>query len=231
MINDLFVFASHDASLKVELKNGNIKEFVIPLNMQLQTYLSIMANLDLMEKSENGNEQIVLLANAVFYVLHDKRLDIDWIIENISIENMQSIIAEVTNAINKLLENEIFELPKIEVKRKSSSGKKDESEKKRATIENLYKQLEGKINNSVLDDIAMLITKTNNSYWDVVRMPILVYRDLVKIIMIDTLKQDDDYHLAWLEYEKKKLNKEQIKTIKKSSPKKASLEEIARYFS
>ena len=190
-----------------------------------------MANLDLMEKSENGNEQIVLLANAVFYILHDKRLDIDWIIENISIENMQSIIAEVTNAINKLLENEIFELPKIEVKRKSSSGKKDESEKKRATIESLYRQLEGKINNSVLDDIAMLILKTNNSYWDVVRMPILVYRDLVKIIMIDTLKQDDDYHIAWLENEKKKVNKEQLKTITESSPKKASLEEIARYFS
>ena len=77
----------------------------------------------------------------------------------------------------------------------------------------------------------MLILKTNNSYWDVVRMSILVYRDLVKIIMIDSLKQDDDYHIAWLENEKKKVNKEQLKTITESSPKKASLEEIAKYFS
>ena len=52
-----------------------------------------------------------------------------------------------------------------------------------------------------MDEVAFLTTKTSNSYKDIMDMPILVFKDLIKTVILQELRTDDDYNLAYLKNE------------------------------
>jgi hypothetical protein len=74
--------------------------------------------------------------------------------------------------------------------------------------------------------------KTSNTYKDIMDMPILAFRAIVKSIIINEMRTDDDYNLAYLNYELNKY-KEDInsgKAVISTSPKGANLKELKRFF-
>ena len=68
----------------------------------------------------------------------------------------------------------------------------------------MTKILNGKQDVVLMDDITLVMTETNNSYSDIMRMPILIFKDLVRTIIVNNKRTNDDYNLAYLknEYEK-----------------------------
>jgi len=45
------------------------------------------------------------------------------------------------------------------------------------------------------------MTKTNNSFSEIMKMPILIFKDIVKTVIVNENRTDDDYNLAFLRYE------------------------------
>lgn len=76
--------------------------------------------------------------------------------------------------------------------------------------------------------------KTANTYKNIMDMPILAFRAIVKSIIINEMRaNDDDYNLAYLNHEINKYNEElnSGKAVISTSPKGANLKELKQFFS
>jgi len=214
MINDIAAFLDYKRKLNVDLvgNNGN-RDFPIALNIPTGLYYKTLAEITALKDSTNAEFQIDTIASIVsdFLSLDNNNISIDWVIENISTENQLEIITKLMEAINDILKNECFVIPDLEVKKESE---KSEDARKREQIKNEIQRLNeivsGKFVN-LMDDISVIVTKTSNSYKDVMDMPIFIFKDLVKTVVINELRNDDDFNLAYLKDIMKKLNVEYSK--------------------
>lgn len=229
MTNDYYVLLKHAVELSVNLRNGEEINFYIDLNMRTGDYLRVIAETEQLTQQESDIARINNLCNAVFFIIKNsnRKITPQWIADNITITDQQEILLQVTNEIYKLLSKQELQVPDIKVKRKT--GNKDESEKTREEIHKIYALLEGRIKSNILDDVAILMTKTHNSYEQIMRMPILVFRDLVKIISINEFKNNDDWHLAYLKQLESEARKElQNEAITSSMPKQVIKADLKR---
>lgn len=206
MTNDYFVLDDHKRTLRVPLIDGTEHTFIINLNMLTGDYLRMIAHLESIAESENDGDRFVHLSHAVFFILRfcQKYINPEWIRKNISINSQSEIILQVNDQLTELLKSDAFAIPTLRVRKKQNKEDK-ENAKKQEDIKRNYELLKSKIKNNLLDDVALLMTKTNNSYQDIMHMPILVFKDLATIISINELKQDIDWHLAYTEQLKQKL--------------------------
>jgi len=209
MTNDYFVLDDHKRTLRVPLIDGTEHTFIINLNMLTGDYLRMIAHLESITESENDGDRFVHLSHAVFFILRScqKSINPEWIQRNITINSQSEIILQVNDQLTDLLQGDAFAIPTLTVRKKQNKEDK-ENAKKQEDIKRNHELLKGKIKNNLLDDVALLMTKTNNSYQDIMHMPILVFKDIATIISINELKQDIDWHLAYTEYLKQKLKVE-----------------------
>ena len=74
---------------------------------------------------------------------------------------------------------------------------------------------------NLIDDIAILSNKTSNSFSEIMAMPIFVFRDIVRSVILSELRTDDDYNIAYLSYLKfKYITDDKIPKKKKGMSKK-----------
>ena len=128
-----------------------------------------------------------------------------------------------------------MQIPNIKVKEKPNKTKyeKERADKKKK-IEQANNLLSKKQEIYLIDDITLVMMKTANTYKNIMDMPILAFRAIVKSIIINEMRaNDDDYNLAYLNHEINKYNEElnSGKAVISTSPKGANLKELKQFFS
>lgn len=221
-IKDKSAFLPHKLTLILDVY-GIKEKIVISLNMNVDTYYTVLCYLSDFEETKNIND----ITEALHYI--NRKFDKKFVVKNLSIENQMKIIEQTMNGINKLLSADYLQIPNIQVKEKPNQTKyeKDRAEKKKK-IEQANQVLSKKQEINLIDDITLVMMKTANTYQDIMDMPILAFRAIVKSIIINEMRTDDDYNLAYLNYELNKY-KEDINSgeaVISTSPKGASLKEL-----
>lgn len=211
-ISDNIAFLEHKKLLEVELLNGSGKaQFIIDINFPVEVYYKILCLIDRLNDNNDNLYRITTFAEIAATILKmgDRTVNAQWVVDNISPENLYDIIEQVLGSIDELLDSDSFKIPEINVKtEKQITPKSDgakERQKKKQEINRLNQLLMGKRAVPLMDDIAIVMAKTSNSYFDIMRMPILIFRDVVKTIVINEQRTNDDYNLAYLKYECEKL--------------------------
>ena len=232
MITDKNAFLPHRKIL--ELRGLNEK-FYINLNMNVGTYYTVMCLFDgYGTVSDNEKIEIILESATNILRLANRKINRNWIKSNIDIQQQSEIVVKVIDGVNELLSADYLQIPNIKVKEKPNQTKyeRDRAEKKKK-IEQANQVLSKKQEINLIDDITLVMMKTANTYQDIMDMPILAFRAIVKSIIINEMRTDDDYNLAYLNYELNKY-KEEInsgKAVIAPSNKGANLKELKRFFS
>lgn len=231
-ITDKSAFLPHKRTLTITLNSGMERTFNISLNMKLDAYYSALCYLSCFEEKQNAND-IVETCTAILHSA-DSKINRSYVIRNIGTETQTEIITQVISGVNELLSAEYLQIPNIEVKEKPTTSKfeKDRAEKK-SKIKSANKLLAKKQEVSLIEDITLVMMKTGNSYFDIMQMPVLVFKNLVKQIIINEMRTDEDYNLAYLNYQLEKYKEElnSGKAVISTSAKGANIKDIKQFFS
>ena len=207
MILDKSAFFEHKKIYTLKTKNKGDSSFVIALNLPVGVYYKILCLLDELKTTEDTT----LRLNATYEIttnilrLHNKRITTQWVADNISFDDQAELIQMVLTEIADLKNS--FELPDIKVDKKIDT-KSDIAKKRKETKEEIARYnhvLREKKELNLMDDITIVMTKTSNTYNDILAMPILAFSDIVRTIILNELRSDDDYNLAYLKYEYKRI--------------------------
>lgn len=210
-IKDCAAFLRHTKILTIALNNGKKKNFEIDYNIKTGNYFNIVCIMDSLKAAENDNERIFLLAEIVNEILQNtkQKITTHWIIENISPENQMEIVNSVFGFIDKALSDDCFRIPEFDYKKDTASNKAAKArEEKKIEIQRLQNTLKSKNEITLMEEIAAIMKETANTYWDIMRMPILIFRDISKTITLINARSDDDYNLAYLKSEVRKYKDE-----------------------
>ena len=231
-IKDKSAFLPHTSILQIKLNSGKTRKFIISLNANVDTYYTVICNLAFFEENQNTN-YIIDTATKILKSA-DRRITRNWVINNISIDNQTEIITQVIGGINDLLGAEYPQIPDIQVNKKQGQSKYEkERAEKQNKIKNASNVLAKKQEINLIEDITLVMMKTGNTYSEIMTMPILIFKNIVKQIIINEMRTDDDYNLAYLNYQLDKY-KEEInsgKAVIAPSNKGANLKELKRFFS
>lgn len=205
-ISDKSAFLENKRVLTVETKQGDSKKFVIALNFPLSVYYKVLCLVDVINHTEDIYYKIESAGNAVTAILKtaDDTIDLTWVLQNIEFQNQLDILSQIIGATDILLDDECLKIPEIEVKENTPTAKNSEAkerQKKKDDIKRLTKLLSGKRTAQLMDEIAIVMTKTHNSYSEIMKMPMLIFKDIVRTVIINENRTDDDYNLAYLRYE------------------------------
>ena len=230
-IKDKSAFLPHTSILQIKLNSGKTRKFIISLNANVDTYYTVICNLAFFEENQNTN-YIIDTATKILKSA-DRRITRNWVINNISIDNQTEIITQVIGGINDLLGAEYLQIPDIQVNKKQGQSKYEkERAEKQNKIKNASNVLAKKQEINLIEDITLVMMKTGNTYSEIMTMPILIFKNIVKQIIINEMRTDDDYNLAYLNYQLDKY-KEEInsgKAVISTSPKGANLKELKQFF-
>lgn len=224
---DSIVFLRCNKDFEIELRNGSNRTFTVALNFSTRLFYEILALTCALEKTEiTDNEKVYTINDITAKLLHTP---IEWVMENIKIENQLSLIEMVSNSLMELLDRDYFKIPDIQIEKEKPNSKNKEATKryeKQNEIERLSKILKKKDSVCFMEEIALILTKTHNTYTEVMAMPILTFKDLEKTIILNELRSDTDYNLAYLKDRANRLQKdlnngEELEIVTKpSAPKK-----------
>lgn len=208
MISDYQAFLENYTDLNIHTQKGDMV-FHIALNVPTGTFYKWVAQFELMNRVSDDLSMFGIVLSIVADILQsdNEKCNADWIMENIPTEYIYEIVTKVITAIQELIQNEVFMIPEIKVDKKEKSTDKANKVRieKRRQIEKLENELTGKVDGNLMNDIALVSEKTANNYFDIMKMPILAFRDLVRTVTIRELRTDDDYNLAYLRDEKRKI--------------------------
>lgn len=203
--------------VSVALNNGDEVTLLIPFNISTRLYFETLAFLD---NAQNENDDIAALKMAeitadlisnVYQVC-----SAEWVIKNLSHETQLALINQVLSFLVEEIKGESLNIPDIRVKRDAPNSKdktaKKQTEKHRK-ISQLTKLLAKRIDGYLMDEIAFITTKTNNTISEIMDMPILFFKALSRSVRLNELRSDDDYNLAYLTHIAEKYRDEIGKSI------------------
>lgn len=230
-IKDKSAFLPHTSIVQIKLISGKTQKYFISLNTNVDTYYTVVCNLAFFEEKQNAN-YIIDTATKILKSA-DRRITRNWVMNNISIDSQMEIITQVIGGINDLLGADYLQIPDIQIDKKSGQSKyeKERAEKK-SKIKSASNQLAKKQEINLMEDITLVMMKTGNTYKDIMKMPILIFKDMVKQIILNEMRTDEDYNLAYLKYELNKYKDElnSGEAVISTSPKGANLKELKRFF-
>lgn len=211
MIIDSLAFFNNKRYITFCTKVGIEKNFTINLNFSTQLYFELISSLDFIRTTDNTVQKVECLYNICAKLLstNNKRITYDYLYTNVDVEIVMDIVTKIADALNELIGNDAFVIPNIKPKQKEPLKDK-ERQQTRENIERLQSHLDGKMDTHLIDDVVIVMEKTGSSFEDVMRMPILIFKDIVRSVVLMDKRQDDDYNLAYLKYEYERL-KEKIK--------------------
>lgn len=206
MIIDSLAFLENKRELIIPLKDGSNRAFSIALNFSTRLYMKMISSLVFIQSVDDIAQRIECLFEICTDILRtaDSSITSAYLAENVEINNVMDIITKISNALKELMDNEAFEIPDIEPKAKEIS-RDAERQKTKEDIERLQGQLKGVQDNHLIDDVVIVMEKTGSCYNDVMNMPILVFRDVLRSVVVADKRQDDNWNLAYLENEYKKV--------------------------
>lgn len=195
-IADKKAFIDHTIKLKIDLTTGGNKIFLIPLNFSVKVYFKIISLLDFFAESNDDFSRQFMLNEMVTEILQlsNSNINLQWVKNNIDIQTQLDLINEIVTAIKALTNDDCFAIPDIEIADTSNR----ERQKIKDDIARYNNILEGKADKYLMEDVAILMAKTANSYTEIMNLPILVYMDMVRTIIVNELRTDDNYNLEYL---------------------------------
>ncbi len=211
MIADYQAFLPHKRLVTVDLRDGRRKQYNLKLNIPTGDYLKIISCFNAIYQTDNETQKEDYLLMCVVTILGESK---DWIINNITIKNQMALVKAVLGYLNEIMSSKAFEIPKINVNtKKINKDDKDarEKAKRQFKMEQMEKQLAEYGDTDLMQDICILTENTSNSYEDILKMPVLAYRALLKTICVNKLNQNEEWHFEWL---KRKTNEIKDKIIK-----------------
>ena len=208
MILDRSAFFEHKKVISLKTINKGDSRFVITLNLPVGVYYHTLCLLDELKNTED----VAIRLDAAYEITtnllrtNNDKITKQWVADNISLDDQTELINYALTEITTL--KSIYEIPEIKVNRKTDTKNQQakERQQKKEDIARLNNSLKGKKELNLMDDISIVMTKTSNTYKDILEMPILVFSDIVRTIVLNELRSDDDYNLAYLQYEYKKVN-------------------------
>lgn len=206
---DSIVFLSCNKDFNIDMKNGSNRTFSVALNFSTELFYKILSIVGAAEEKEINDIEKVNTVNCIFAEL--VKCSVEWAIENVGFESQLKLIESVLNSLTGLFDKEFLQIPDIKPEKEKPNSKNKEAKKrydKQQKIEDLQRQLKNKDNTFLMDEIALILTKTNNTYSEIMKMPILVFKDLAKTIILNELRSDTDYNLAYLRHRANKLQKD-----------------------
>ncbi len=231
MLADYIAFQKHKRLLTVELVNGGNQDYVIALNFSTGKYFEIISNVCAIEKTDNEYNKVQLLIDSVSLIMQevDVNYNPDWVAKNISVKNQQDLLTRVIGAIDEIMGNDIFKIPNIQLNTKTRAVNKNDKaaqkrERERVQIEEMSKRLAQYKDGALMDDITIVMANTANSFNDVMQMPILAYRLLLKTICVNRLSENDEWKFEYLKSQTrdltKKINSGEIASVDNAPTKK-----------
>lgn len=206
-IIDKSAFLPHKRVLTITLNNGLKRTFNISLNLNVDTYYSALCYLSNFEEKQNANDIVDTVSTILCFA--DNRINRNYVIKNIDTKTQAEIITQVMSGVNELLNAEYLRIPDIQVKEKIATTKFDkERAEKKSKIKNVNKLLAKRQEVSLIEDITLVMMKTGNSYFDIMKMPVLVFKNIVKQIILNEMRVDEDYNLAYLNYQLERYREE-----------------------
>lgn len=206
---DSIVFLSCNKDFDVDMKNGSNRTFSVALNFSTELFYKILSIIGASEEKEISDIEKVNTVNCIFAEL--VKSPVDWVVENIAFESQLKLIESVLNSLTGMFEKEFLQMPDIKPEKEKPNSKNKEAKKrydKQKDIERLQRQLKNKDHTFLMDEIALIMAKTHNTYSEIMNMPILVFKDLAKTIILNELRSDTDYNLAYLKDRASKLQKD-----------------------
>lgn len=206
---DSIVFLSCNKDFNIDMNNGSNRTFSVALNFSTELFYKILSIVGAAEEKEINDIEKVNTVNCIFAEL--VKCPVEWVIENVDFESQLKLIESVLNSLTGLFDKEFLQIPDIKPEKEKPNSKNKEAKKrydKQQKIEDLQRQLKNKDNTFLMDEIALILTKTNNTYSEIMKMPILVFKDLAKTIILNELRSDTDYNLAYLRHRANKLQKD-----------------------
>lgn len=208
MILDRSAFFEHKKVISLKTINKGDSRFVITLNLPAGVYYHTLCLLDELKNTED----VAIRLDAAYEITtnllrtNNDKITKQWVADNISLDDQTELINYALTEITTL--KSLYEIPEIKVNRKTDTKNQQakERQQKKEDIARLNNILKGKKELNLMDDISIVMTKTSNTYKDILEMPILVFSDIVRTIVLNELRSDDDYNLAYLQYEYKKVN-------------------------
>ncbi|MGN1316692.1 MAG: hypothetical protein ACI4VW_06450 [Acutalibacteraceae bacterium] len=196
-IADKKAFIDHTIKIKIDLTTGGNKTFLIPLNFSVKVYFKVISLLDLFAESNNDFARQIMLDEIVTEILKlsDSNINLHWVKNNIDIQTKLDLIDEIITAIKALTNDDCFAIPDIVITDTNNSRERQKIKDDIARYNNI---LEGKADKYLMEDVAILMAKTANSYTEIMNLPILVYMDMVRTIIVNELRTDDNYNLEYL---------------------------------
>lgn len=203
---DKSTFLDHKVIVTVEKKKGGSKSFAIALNFSVGLYYKIVCLFDTLHDTSNQEQQKNIIAEIAAMILHsaDKSITIDWVQDNLSEQRQVTLIDNILQMVNQLIEADYLKIPNIDVKPSFEGKQPKERREQKENIRRLQDMLNKYRDYNLMDDISLVMIKTHNNYKDVMNMPILIFRNLVKTIIVNENRADDNYNLAYLKYELEK---------------------------
>lgn len=195
-IADKKAFIDHTIKLKIDLTTGGNKIFLIPLNFSVKVYFKIISLLDFFAESNDDFSRRFMLNEMVTEILQlsNSNINLQWVKNNIDIQTQLDLINKIVTAIKALTNDDCFAIPDIEI----ADTNNRERQKIKDDIARYNNILEGKADKYLMEDVAILMAKTANSYTEIMNLPILVYMDMVRTIIVNELRTDDNYNLEYL---------------------------------
>lgn len=208
-IIDRNAFLDHEQKLTIETIKGDSISFAITLNFSVGVYYQIICLIDKMQKEKD----MILASKIVSIILHtsDSTIDQQWVLDNISIDSQYEILSIILPMLKTIMDEDYLKIPVIKVAEHPSQDNKANQERYRkkqdiARLQNYLNKLE---QIDLMHDVVLVMKITNNSYSEVMNMPILIFKDIIKTVIISENRADDDYNLAYLQHEID-LHKEEI---------------------
>ena len=207
MILDRSAFFEHKKVISLKTINKGDSRFVITLNLPVGVYYHTLCLLDELKNTED----VAIRLDAAYEITtnllrtNNDKITKQWVADNISLDDQTELINYALTEITTL--KSLYEIPEIKVNRKTDTKNQQakERQQKKEDIARLNNILKGKKELNLMDDISIVMTKTSNTYKDILEMPILVFSDIVRTIVLNELRSDDDYNLAYLKYEYKRI--------------------------
>lgn len=224
---DSIVFLDCNKQINIVLKDGSNRDFVVALNFSTGLFYKILSVISVSsneDKEITDFEKIYIVNSIVAELL---KCPLEWVAKYIDFEKQLKLIEDMLNSLTGIFEREFLNIPDIKPQKEKPNSKNKEANKRykeRLEIERLTNILKKHDDNYLMDEIALILTKTNNTYSEIMAMPILIFKDLVKTIILNELRSDTDFNLAYLKSRVNKLQKDlnsgDVKTnTKPSAPK------------
>lgn len=211
MIIDSLAFLENKRELTIPLKDGSNRVYSIALNFSTKLYMKLISSLVFISTTEDVMQKVECLFDICTEILrtNDRTITSDYLAKNVDVEIVMDIVKKIADALNELIGNDAFVIPDIKPKQKEPLKDKERQQTKE-NIERLQSHLDGKMDTHLIDDVVIVMEKTGSSFEDVMQMPILIFKDVIRSVVLMDKRQDDDYNLAYLRYEYERL-KEKIK--------------------